>query len=142
MAWSKERQKEYMRRYYQEHKSSWRAYGLAWKASNRSRYNEIQTERRLALKLEAFDAYGGAVCSCCGESLLEGLSLDHVNGNGAKHKNPSGRKFGGKDLYAELKRLGYPPGYQVLCQTCNFAKGTERECPHKRNEAMYAESPY
>jgi len=29
----------------------------------------------------------------------------------------------GTSLYSWLRTNGYPPGYQVLCITCNMAKG-------------------
>jgi hypothetical protein len=28
-----------------------------------------------------------------------------------------------------LKRHGYPPAFQLLCGSCNLAKGTNDKCP-------------
>jgi hypothetical protein len=79
------------------------------------------------LKMAAFNAYGGPVCACCGETIPEFLQLDHVENNGAEHRK---RGLMGTALYQLLKSQGYPPGYQVLCANCNFAKGILGYCPH------------
>ena len=82
------------------------------------------------IKMQALNAYGGPHCACCGETLIEGLSLDHIAGDGAQVRKQN-RDLYGKVLYRTLKKLGYPPGYQVLCFTCNFAKSTNSYCPHE-----------
>lgn len=89
---------------------------------------ERSNEKVLREKLSVFDAYGGRKCACCGEDHIEFLQLDHVNSNGADD-----RKQGlmGTALYRKLKRQGYPPGFQVLCANCNFAKGLYGQCPHQ-----------
>jgi hypothetical protein len=33
-------------------------------------------------------------------------------------------------LHRWLKNSGYPPGFQVLCFNCNFAKHRKGQCPH------------
>ena len=84
-----------------------------------------------SLKLDVLNAYGGPICICCGETLLDGLSIDHINGDGAEDRRQRKDTSGGSSLYPWLKKNGYPPGYQVLCMTCNYAKGTSDYCPHK-----------
>src|SRR5437763_1707125 len=45
--------------------------------------DKCKARKRLSaqlLKLEAFNAYGGAVCACCGEAALVFLTLDHKDG--------------------------------------------------------------
>jgi hypothetical protein len=86
--------------------------------------------RRAKMRAEVFAAYGGPKCVCCGETLFEGLTIDHTNGDGSKHRKEIGTK-GGHSLYRWLKAHGYPPGFQVLCYTCNCAKGTKDHCPHQ-----------
>ncbi len=81
------------------------------------------------LKIEVMEHYGGCRCACCGETTIEFLQIDHVNGNGSKHRKEIG---GGNKMYKWLKRNGYPSGFQVLCANCNFAKGKNGICPHKR----------
>jgi len=76
--------------------------------------------------------YGGnsPKCACCGESIFEFLTIDHINHNIKKqHK----RKIGshGQHLYAWLIRNNFPKGFQVLCWNCNSAKGKTGKCPHQ-----------
>lgn len=84
-------------------------------------------DKTMRLKMDAFNAYGGPVCACCGETIPEFLQLDHIENNGAEHRK---RGLMGTALYQLLKAQGYPPGYQVLCANCNFAKGILGFCPH------------
>lgn len=102
----------------------------------------------LKTKIECFEAYGGVICNCCGETHLAFLTLDHINDNGTQHrkqisaeleaKNP-GKKFpyrliAGITMYKYLRDLGYPSGFQVLCSNCNHAKQNwPGGCPHQTN---------
>ncbi|MBD0372781.1 MAG: hypothetical protein ICV60_18195 [Pyrinomonadaceae bacterium] len=82
------------------------------------------------LRIETFAAYGGQ-CACCGESALEFLAIDHVNGGGSKQRRELKRR--GVNFYRWLKKQGFPQGeYQALCHNCNMAKGFYGECPHGR----------
>ena len=71
-------------------------------------------------KIEAFAAYGGSICKCCGITDLTVLTFDHVNGGGCKHKKELGSL--GAKLYAHVRAAGFPAGYQVLCYNCNISK--------------------
>lgn len=96
-------------------------------ATGRSYEAEHRKERRKArenLRREAITAYG-AKCSCCGESEMVFLAIDHLNGGGARQ-----RKEISNHTYRWLKKLGYPSGFQVLCHNCNWAKHIG-SCPHK-----------
>lgn len=75
----------------------------------------------------ALMAYGGR-CACCGEEGVVFLTLDHINGNGARHRRSEPRA---KWLPQYLKLRGYPSGYQVLCYNCNMAKRQGPACPHQ-----------
>ncbi len=87
---------------------------------------------RRNIKLAAFDAYGGPICACCGESTLSFLSLDHINGNGGEHRRSTGTRQCGEVFYRLLKKQGYPSGYQVLCMNCNWGRSQNGgNCPHK-----------
>src|SRR5438105_2781991 len=66
------------------------------------------------VRRDAFNAYGGPQCACCGTLVDEFLTMDHIDGGGAAHraelrgnKNQSGG--GGLKLYYWLKRNNYPP---------------------------------
>lgn len=84
------------------------------------------------IKIETFNAYGGCLCSCCGENNLAFLTLDHVDNNGADHRRELFGKtnVGGSPFYRKLRKQGYPSGFRVLCFNCNVARGFFGECPH------------
>jgi hypothetical protein len=85
------------------------------------------------IKREAMDQYG-KICQCCGESRLEFLTLDHINGDGAEHRRKMGFSHSctGYWFYLWLRKNDWPQdlGLQVLCANCNTAKGACGECPH------------
>ena len=66
----------------------------------------------------AIAAYGGR-CVCCGLNVFHYLQLDHIDGGGTKDRLAH---WGGGKFFAHLKRIGYPPGLQVLCANCHNAK--------------------
>lgn len=88
-------------------------------------------EYRRLLKAETFAAYGGAMCACprCQTYGLDFLTLDHMDGN-----DWQGYKWrAGDKLYRELKNLGYPAGFRVLCFNCNCARYLNGGiCPHEK----------
>ena len=78
-----------------------------------------------AKKQEIIDAYGNR-CVCCGEDAFEFLSIDHINGDGAAHRQKVA-------VYDDLKKRGFPQDeYQLLCMNCNFSKGQYGYCPHQK----------
>lgn len=88
------------------------------------------------LRHEVIMAYGGYVCTCCGETEPMFLSIDHVNNDGAKHRRAIGEfksngKGAGSRTLKWLKDNGYPRGFQVLCMNCNCGKQRNKGfCPH------------
>jgi len=45
-------------------------------------------------------------------------------------------KLLGSALYRWIRDSGFPDGFQVLCNNCNYAKGMKKnknKCPHERN---------
>jgi hypothetical protein len=95
-----------------------------WKAANPEKveaHRQRERNKHRALRRELLSAYGGLECKCCGETFLEFLTLDHVEGGGTKHRRESG--LAGVNLYVQLKREGFPDPhlYRVLCSNCNFA---------------------
>ena len=108
---------------------------------NGDQNRQASKDRKQRDKLAAFEAYGGAVCKCCGETNLEFLSIDHINGDGAAHRkemaknsNSPPSSYCGQHLSQWLRLNNYPPGFQVLCMNCNFAKGHFGQCPHQRQK--------
>lgn len=109
-------------------------------AANRRDYPKqkqqmIDAARRLRhrARWEALDYYsnGTFACACCGETTIEFLSIDHINGGGNKQRTEL--KMFGNNFTLWLRRKKFPVGFQVLCHNCNQAKGYYVECPHKSN---------
>lgn len=99
----------------------------------RAYHDKVNAEnlaRRNALRDEVYEAYGGYICACCGETERAFLSFDHINNDGSSHKREHGIKTG-EQLHRWLKRNNYPPGFQVLCMNCNWGKRNNNGvCPH------------
>jgi len=93
-----------------------------------------QTKWRAALRKQVFDHYGQR-CVCCGEDNPAFLSLDHVNGDGAKHRRSLGggeRGVGPYTVYKWVVNNGFPDGFQVLCMNCNWGRARNGGvCPHQ-----------
>jgi hypothetical protein len=89
----------------------------------------------LSVKIKIIEAYGGK-CTCCGESALEFLTIDHINNDGAEDRKNNGKKSGGK-LYRWLMKNNFPKeNYQILCYNCNCSKGFFGYCPHNKPEII------
>ena len=82
------------------------------------------------LKVDVMTVYskGKPRCSCCNYDNLDGLTIDHILG---RKQQGHSREFGSTVLYKHLKKEKFPRGYQVLCVSCNSAKGKLGQCPHK-----------
>lgn len=91
--------------------------------------NENERRRKIRYKIECIIAYGGK-CVCCGETIMEFLTIDHIFNDGAEDKkNYSGS---GGHVWKYLRDLGYPKDrYQLMCFNCNCAKGHFGSCPHE-----------
>lgn len=114
----------YRKKYYLEHMPREREY---WAKNDKPKLQR--------LRLEVFNHYsnGKMNCACCGESHIEFLSIDHINGDGAKHRKEIGmERGGGVRFYYWLKRNNYPEGFRVLCMNCNFSRGQHGYCPHEK----------
>lgn len=85
---------------------------------------------RAKIREAVFQAYGGHICACCGETEPAFLCIDHINGGGNEHRKELGRS--GYSFYVWLQLSGFPPGFQVLCHNCNIGKHINGGvCPHK-----------
>lgn len=114
-----EHRKQYKRKYYHYNREA-----------ERIRYNRTKKIKYKVLKLEIFTHYSGGTpkCACCGETIIEFLSIDHINNDGAKQRREN--KTQGIRFYYWIKQNNYPNDLQVLCMNCNFAKGKFGSCPH------------
>ena len=89
---------------------------------------------RQRLTEQILDHYG-RVCVCCGETIPEFLTIDHINDDGYTHrKNLNGgtKKGGNQELLRWIIRNNYPDTIRVLCWNCNCgrARTQTKECPH------------
>lgn len=100
--------------------------------NNKEHCKEVARIRDKKRRLEVLKHYGGdpPKCHCCGESIYEFLSIDHINGGGYKHRKEIGGYFG-RNFYKWLVKNNFPDGFQVLCHNCNLAKGFYGKCPHE-----------
>lgn len=101
------------------------------------RKEEADKTRRATdtLRKEVFEAYGGFVCTCCGETEPLFLSVDHIYNDGNEMRNTGTHARGGTAFYQWIRRHKFPPGFQILCMNCNTGKhrngGT---CPHQSSK--------
>lgn len=155
--------KEYTRNYYKTHKDLWVGYYLKnkeaideyhkeyrkknkhkayetlkeWKANNRDWYNSTELKRNRRLKEQTLTHYSNDKLSCviCGESRLDCLSIDHINGNGTEHRRKLGRN--GNSFYRWLKGNNYPDGYRTLCMNCQFIEHLSKIRKDMANKYSY-----
>lgn len=80
------------------------------------------------------EAYGGH-CVCCGETESKFLEVDHINGDGNKHRREIGTGAG--PLYRWAKKRGFPPTLQILCGSCHTAKSFWGICPHQEFNVLH-----
>lgn len=115
------RNKERVRKLWRE--SYWR---------RRDRLLEIRRERerqrRRRIKALVIQHYGGR-CVCCGEDIIEFLSIDHIGQDGSLQKRRHGIK-GGTEFYCWIIKNNFPEGFRVLCYNCNKAIALYGICPH------------
>lgn len=115
--------KKYKKEYYRDNKDYFKKYQWEYQEKNRDKINRLRREYRAKMKIKVLTYYGNGNCSCivCGEDRILCLSIDHINGNGCKHRRKL-HKGGGVDFYHWLNRNDYPRGYQTLCMNCQFIK--------------------
>src|SRR5258708_700043 len=114
------------------------AHSKKYRDANPMRVKAWVDKSKRGIRMAAYQHYSGEVpfCACCGETTWEFLCIDHIEGNGRKH-----RMTIGGDIAPWLKKNGYPSGFQVLCHNCNMAKGMYGECPHKTKEYNVVDTP-
>lgn len=139
--------KEYHKEYRLKNKDKIYSKQKEWRIKNRQRLNQINTEsrnknilrNRAYAKLRHFKEKDVVIksysktnppsCECCGESHWEFLTIDHIYGNGSKHK----REIKRRNIYPWLIKNNFPEGFRVLCFNCNCSLGFYGKCPHNPN---------
>ena len=96
-----------------------------------SDYRDRHVEIRVQDRVMVFSHYGNK-CFCCGEKEYSFLTIDHIEGEGNKHRQEIGKA--GSGFYKWLITNGFPAGFQLLCLNCNMGRYRNGGiCPHKVN---------
>lgn len=91
--------------------------------------NAAHRKRAERLKRKVFDHYGWR-CVCCGITISDFLTLDHVNGNGREDRRGQCME----NMYLRIIHAAFPDTYRILCFNCNCSRGCYEYCPHERRE--------
>ena len=119
--------KEVFRQYHLAHKDERNEYARNWYQLHKEEQKVRAKKYNLAVKREVLTHYSDGKCACvrCGESRLACLSIDHIDGNGTRHRRNN--NLSGVKIYLWLRKNDYPEGYQTLCMNCQFVKRVENE---------------
>jgi hypothetical protein len=117
--WHREEKPEVVRRRQAENPEA-----AAEREQAKIRYVREFARRQHAANREAVLDHYGRSCACCGGARF--LGVDHINGDGRKHRAEIG--MGSSHLYRWLIANGFPEGFQVLCNRCNTSKGSGEQC--------------
>lgn len=133
-----EKNAQYSKTYGEKHPEKLKECGRRYQAAHKKEINENGRKRRLKIRRETLSHYsdGTLSCACCGETHIEFLAIDHINGGGTKHRKELNR---GGGIFAWLKKNGFPDGYRVLCHNCNQAIGLYGYCPHHNDTLVTVE---
>lgn len=120
---NRDRVNEWKRVWHNEHKEEMKKIKREYWRKNKEQLTQKRKEKRVELKTKIIKAYSKEMkCANCGLADLKNLTIDHLNGNGERHRRNSGLS-GGYSFYYWLQKKNFPPGYQVLCFGCNMEKG-------------------
>ena len=143
---NKDKIKQKNHEFYLENKEKIVEKNEKYRKSHLKKYRGFCTKAKNKLKTEIFTYYCGGTPRCsCGVIDVDILSIDHINGDGAKHRREIGLSGkGGYNFYRWLKKNNFPEGFQVLCYNCNFRKRlTEMKpknpTPLQETRARYAQ---
>lgn len=95
-------------------------------------FNRERRKERSALLVDALMHYsdGSMQCACCGESRVEFLTLDHIEGRSALGNKKKWSSI--SILYGLTGKSSWPKDLRVLCYNCNLSRGRYGYCPHER----------
>jgi len=120
--------KNYRSPYYAKNRDKVLKQQKEWALKNADKIKQYKLKRK-KMVIEYY-SNGNNCCACCGESIFEFLTIDHMNNDGAEHRRQM--EHGGRTIYRWLIQHDFPKGFQVLCYNCNCAKGHHGICPHKK----------
>lgn len=124
--------RKYRRQYHETHRDKENRYRRQYHETHRDRENRYSRDTNLQRKILLIAHYSNNTnkCACCGEPDIRFLTIDHINGNGSKHRKSIGCRSGAT-FYRWLIKEGMPEGYQILCFNCNIARAWYGIYPHK-----------
>lgn len=129
----REKNRIYLRQYHQHLTAEQRQQRLenGKRYAQSERGKQRRAENRRQLRREFIEVYGGK-CQCCGETTLEFLTIEHLQGGGRQER----KTMSTEHLLRKLKRAGWEKDkrYGLLCFNCNQAKGAYGYCPHQKNK--------
>lgn len=103
------------------------------KCAKVSNATDRRNDRKRRLAVLTHYSNGTPHCKCCGETEIDFLAMDHIDGGGKKHfATKELSSTCGRSIYRWLVKHSYPSGFRVLCHNCNFAYGAYGSCPHQR----------
>ncbi len=94
------------------------SYMKEWRKSHPS----YQKNYNALIRNDVLSHYGTEnkpTCVICLENRINCLTIDHINGNGNKHRKDL-NIHGGVHFYRYLKNNSYPEGYRTLCMNCQW----------------------
>jgi len=108
-----------------------------YKNKNRDKINKSEREktRELKTKVMLHYSYGEIHCIHCGETNIDFLTIDHINGR--KAWKGTGGDSKGNRLCRWLIREDFPDGFQILCWAWNQIR-TKKENEIKRKRTPKA----
>lgn len=136
---NKEAIKKRHRLYRIDHPEDNRRRAAKFRATHRQQRNDDAKRAKDIAKKDVMTHYGNGKVACvqCGYAKdIDGLVIDHINGNGNKDREIQGVGYA---FYRKLIRNNYPPGYQTLCAICNQIKKI-RNNEHRHRYAKEGEN--
>ena len=124
---------EYHRKYNKEHIEQRRVLQKEYRARlladpirlkiHKEKLKAWQDAYRLKVRRRVLTLYSGGEpkCAWCGEDRMDCLTIDHIQGDGAKQKRELG-KITGIRFYLYIEKNYDPTRYQVLCMNCQWIK--------------------
>lgn len=112
----------------------WQKYAKLWRDKTyfQTHHAELRRTNYRKYKILALKHYSHDTMKClwCGIDDIRVLDLDHINDDGAKHRDEINY-----NLIFWIKKNNFPPMFQVLCRNCNWIKELNRR--EKKFEAKY-----
>jgi hypothetical protein len=109
-----------------------RAQTYQWRFKNPEKWRDYVKRYQQEVRRQVLEAYGNE-CSCCHETELRFLTIEHQNHDGKAHRKRVGNTMG---IYHDLRRRGFPKdiGITLFCWNCNLATAFGKQCPHQENK--------